>query len=180
MKFSLPLLLVAPLALAGCTTTSSDAPPSPSGRLVVMPGPRKSLAAFETDQRRCRAWADAHLDVTPQDAATDSTVKGAAAGTLLGAGAGAAIGSTQGQVGKGALIGAASGLLLGTVAGASAGERDAAQQQRRFDVAYAQCMKSAGNAVELPQRRSVVVVEDRPAEVVYERPVYGRTYYEPY
>jgi len=178
MKFTLPVLLLAPLALAGCTTTSSDAPPSPSGRVVVMPGPKKSLAAFDADQRRCSAWADAHLDVTPDDAAADSTVKGAAAGTLLGAGAGAAIGSTQGQVGKGALIGAASGLVLGTVAGASAGERDAAAQQRRFDVAYAQCMKTAGNSVELPQRRSVVVVDERP--VVYERPVYRRTYYEGY
>lgn len=179
MKIAIPLILLAPLALAACTTTS-DAPPAPSGRLTVMPGPKKSLAAFSADERKCQAWADSHLDQTPGEAAGDATAKGAVAGTLLGAGAGAAIGSTQGQVGQGALIGAASGLVLGTVAGAGAGEREAATQQRRYDMAYAQCMKAAGNTVDVPPpARRVVVVEDRPEPVVvYERPVYHRRYYE--
>ena len=177
MKRAIPLLVLAPLALTACTTT--DAPPAPSGRLTVMPGPKKSLAAFDADERRCRAWADGHLDQTPGQAGADTTVKGAAVGTLLGAGTGAAIGSTYGQVGSGALIGAASGLALGTLAGASAGDRDAAAKQRQYDAAYAQCMKTAGNSVELPQRRDVVVVEERPAPVVvYEGPYYRRHYYE--
>lgn len=171
------LLLAAPLALGACTTTSSDAPPAPSGRVMVMPGPNKSLSAFSADERKCRAWADNHLEQTPGDAAGDATAKGAVAGTLLGAGAGAAIGSTQGQVGSGALIGAASGLVLGTMAGASAGERDAAALQRRYDTAYAQCMKTAGNDVDMPQpQRRVVVVEERPPVVVYEAP-YRHGYY---
>jgi len=174
MKRSIVALMLAPLALTACATAPS-APPSP--RVAVMPGPKKSLAAFDADDRRCRNWADAHLDETPGEAAADSTARGALAGTLLGAGAGAAIGSTQGQVGSGALIGAASGLALGTLAGASAGNQSAAEVQRRYDIAYAQCMTSAGNSVQAPPpRRDVVVVEERPAPVV----VYGGPYYHHY
>lgn len=175
MKRSLVALLMAPLALTACATAPS-APPSP--QISVMPGPKKSLAAFEADERRCRNWADDHLDQTPGEAAADSTARGAVAGTLLGAGAGAAIGSTQGQVGNGALIGAASGLALGTLAGASAGDRSAAHVQRRYDIAYAQCMTAAGNKVDAPPpRRDVVIVEERPEPPVV---VYGGPYYHHY
>ena len=67
MKSTLPVLLLTPLLLAGCTTTSGQAPaPTPSGRIAVMPGPKKSLAAFDADERKCRAWADSHLDQTPE------------------------------------------------------------------------------------------------------------------
>lgn len=179
MKPSLVVALLAPITLAACATNPS-APPAPSSRVGVMPGPKKSLAAFDADERRCRQWADEHLDTTPGDASVDATARGALGGAALGAGTGALIGSTSGHVGQGAVIGAASGLVLGTLVGAANGDRAAGEQQRRYDIAYAQCMKAAGNTVDAPApvqvRREVIVEERRPVVVYEEDPIYVRRY----
>ena len=176
MKRTLVAVLLAPLALTACATHPNDAP---RPNIMVLPGAKKSMTSFENDERRCRVWAEDHMgEFTPGEAAADSTARSALGGAALGAGAGALIGSTQGQVGSGALIGAASGLVLGTLAGSSAGDRSAATVQRRYDIAYAQCMTAAGNTVQAPPRREVVVYEEvrevrTPAPVV----VYGGTYH---
>ena len=85
--------------------------------------------------------------LTPAQAATESGVGSAAAGTALGAGAGALLGAAAGAAGAGAALGAGVGLLAGTAAGASAAQQSAAQAQRRYDITYIQCMKAAGNKV---------------------------------
>ena len=47
----------------------------------------------------------------------------------------------------GAAVGAGSGLLGGTISGASAGQGYAWEAQRRYDIAYQQCMYAKGNQV---------------------------------
>ncbi|MBY0275402.1 hypothetical protein K2Z84_08675, partial [Candidatus Binatia bacterium] len=71
-------VLLAGWMLAACT-------PVPSGpHVMVYPGRGKSLYAFDADDANCRAWAASRVDESPQQAATDATVGGAAIGTLLG------------------------------------------------------------------------------------------------
>lgn len=82
--------------------------------------------------------------VFPKDAQdpNNKTATGAAAGTVLGAAAGAVLG---GRNGVGA--GAATGLLFGTAAGAGAADRSSMSLQRRYNIAYEQCMYSKGNQI---------------------------------
>ena len=140
-KLSIFLSLVALLMLVGCATI----PKGPS--VMVLPGAGKSFEQFQADDAVCRQWASQHIGVAPQEAAGQSTAKGAVAGTVIGAGLGAAIGSASGAAGTGAAIGAASGLLLGSAAGASAGEASGYEAQRRYDIAYEQCMYARGNSI---------------------------------
>jgi len=133
--------LVALLVLAGCATI----PKSPS--VMVMPGPSKSFEQFQADDAACRQWASQQIGISPQGAAAQSTAKGAVAGTVIGGGLGAAIGSASGAAGTGAAIGAASGLLLGLAAGAGAGQVSGYEAQRRYDIAYQQCMYAKGNSI---------------------------------
>ncbi|MGD0229600.1 MAG: YMGG-like glycine zipper-containing protein [Syntrophorhabdales bacterium] len=72
-------------------------------------------------------------------------------GTLLGAGLGAVIGAATGNVGAGAAIGGATGLVGGTAMGSDAGYASQYQLQRRYDIAYQQCMY-AGNRYPVRQR----------------------------
>ena len=127
--------------MAGCATI----PTGPS--VMVLPGAGKSFDQFQADDAICRQWASRQIGAAPQEAANQSTAKGAVAGTVIGAGLGAAIGSASGAAGAGAAIGAASGLLLGSAAGASAGQASGYEAQRRYDMAYEQCMYSRGNSI---------------------------------
>jgi hypothetical protein len=136
------LLLLLLLVLSGCATI----PEGPS--VLVLPGPGKSFEQFQTEDVICRQWATQQTGVTPQDAANQETLKGAAVGTLLGAGLGAAIGAAAGDPGLGAAIGAGSGLLGGTLIGADNGEASAEAAQNRFDIAYQQCMYAKGNRIQ--------------------------------
>ena len=116
-----------------------------------MPGPQKSMPQFRDDQLACQDFAQASLGGwTPNDAAANSAAASAAVGTLLGAAAGAILGSVSGQAGQGAAWGAGTGLLFGSAAGVNAAGYSQQETQRRYDVAYVQCMWSRGNSVPGP------------------------------
>ena len=122
--------LLGTLALGACAV---GPPPGPS--VAARPGKDKSVEAFQQDDATCRQYAAQTLgNVSPTDAANQTTANSAVAGTLLGAAAGAA-------------IGAGSGLLLGTASGAEAGNYSAASVQRGYDISYSQCMTSRGDQV---------------------------------
>ena len=127
------------LAVGGCATY----PSGPS--VMVLPAPGKSFEQFQVEDAICRQWAGQQIGMPPEEIANQNTVSGAAVGTVLGAGVGAAIGAASGNPGAGAAIGAGSGLLVGTAAGADAGQMSGGEAQRRYDIAYQQCMYAKGN-----------------------------------
>jgi len=129
------------LVMGGCATM----PTGPS--VMVLPPPGKPFEVFQEEDALCRQWAAQQIGQSPQETANQSTAAGAVAGTIIGAGLGAAIGSASGDVGSGAAIGAASGLIVGTSAGASSGRVYGWEAQRRYDIAYQQCMYAKGNQI---------------------------------
>jgi outer membrane lipoprotein SlyB len=129
------------LSLGGCVTV----PAGPS--VMALPGSGKSFEQFQADDATCRQWAGQQTGLPAQEVANQNTATGAVAGTAIGAGLGAAIGAASGNAGIGAAIGAASGLLVGTSAGASAGQAYGWDAQRRYDIAYQQCMYAKGNQI---------------------------------
>ena len=136
------LVLFLPLVLlSGCATI----PAGPS--VMVLPAQGKSFETFQVDDTACRQWALQQTGAAPSDVVHQNLAGGAAIGTLMGAGLGAAIGSAYGNAGAGAAIGAGSGLLLGT--GAATGPAYAAgwEVQKRYDLAYQQCMYAKGNKI---------------------------------
>lgn len=133
--------LVLALALGGCATM----PSGPS--VAVMPGPGKTFTQFQTDDALCRQWAGQRLGMAGPDDANRNTATGSVVGTVLGAGLGAALGAASGHAGAGAAIGAGTGLLLGTAAGANADQVSGWEAQRRYDIAYEQCMYAKGNQI---------------------------------
>jgi uncharacterized protein YcfJ len=130
--------IAAALTLSACT----QAPMGPT--VGVMPGPNKPFSVFQEDQAICRQFAEQQVGGAQQaeNTATTQTLIGAGVGTLLGAGLGAAIGG-----GRGAAIGAAAGAVGGTAVGASQAQGSTMSVQRRYDIAYEQCMYSRGNQV---------------------------------
>jgi hypothetical protein len=135
------LLFLAAVALVGCATM----PTGPS--VMVLPAAGKPFEVFQSEDFVCRDWAAAQIGQQPADAVNQNLVGGAAVGTLLGAGLGAAIGAASGNVGAGAAIGAASGLFGGTAMASGPAYSAGYEAQRRYDIAYQQCMYSKGNAV---------------------------------
>jgi len=140
LRKSIFLFLVL-LVLGGCATL----PTGPS--VMVLPPPNKPFEQFQAEDALCRQWAAQQIGLTPQEAVNQNTATGAVVGTAIGAGLGAAIGSVSGSAGAGAAIGAGSGLLLGTASGASAGQVYGYEAQRRYDIAYMQCMYAKGNQI---------------------------------
>jgi outer membrane lipoprotein SlyB len=135
-----PALLL--LLLGGCVTV----PPGPNVR--VMPGSDKSFDQFRADDFECRQYADQQVGgQSAAQAANNSAVASAAVGTLIGAAAGAAFNGSSG-----AAVGAGAGLLLGSAAGTSASQYSAVSLQRRYDLAYEQCMYAKGNQMPVAQR----------------------------
>ena len=129
------------LLFTGCATV----PTGPS--VMVLPGTGKSFEQFQADDAVCRSWALQQTGTEPGTAATRDTLTGAAVGAVVGAGLGAAIGAAAGHPGAGAAIGAGGGLLGGTAIGASAGQSTGYSVQRRYDMAYQQCMYAKGNQI---------------------------------
>lgn len=127
--------MAALFALAGC----AQRPLGPS--VAVMPAPNKPFQAFEEDQAVCKQYASQQV-AGQAERANNSAVGSALIGTVLGAGLGAAIGG-----GRGAAIGAASGAGVGTVVGANGSTYSNMSIQRRYDIAYSQCMYARGNQV---------------------------------
>lgn len=122
------------LLMAGCATV----PKGPS--VAVMPGVGKSFEQFVTDDRTCRLYADQSIGTNVTDAGAANVVGGAAVGTVVGAAAGALMGGHQ-EAGTGAGVGLLAGAAMGS------GNAGAVQygMQRRYDIAYEQCMYAKGN-----------------------------------
>jgi outer membrane lipoprotein SlyB len=159
---------VAALALlAGCAT------PPLGPNVYVQPGPNKDFAAFQQDQSLCTSYASQQVGGQSQQA-NNQAVGGAILGTVLGAGIGAAAGG-----GTGAAIGAASGAALGTGAGAGYSANAQYGIQRRYDIAYAQCMTAQGNKAPASQAAYTPAPGPYPA-YGYPYPYYaGYGYYGP-
>jgi len=131
IKPTLSVIAMAVLA-AGCAT----APLGP--RVAVMPAPGKPFEQFQVDDQVCRQYADQSVGAG-QQRVEDQAVATAVVGTAIGAVAGAAIGGHNGAAG--AAIGSGQ---------ANAGSWDL---QRRYDIAYQQCMYSRGNQLPGNYRR---------------------------
>ena len=135
------LLLVITVTLAACATI----PPGPS--VMVLPGSGKPFEVFQAEDFACKQFAAQQIGATPNDSANQNMVTSATIGTALGAALGAAIGAASGQAGAGAAIGAASGLFGGTLYGVDYGYAYGGEAQRRYDIAYQQCMYAKGNQI---------------------------------
>ncbi len=142
------LPLVAAVALSACASL----PTGPS--VMVLPAAGKPFEVFQTEELSCRQWAAQLLGIAPAAAANQSALGSAVVGTLVGAGLGAAIGAAVGNPGIGAAIGAGVGLLGGTAVGADAAALSGWEAQRRYDIAYQQCMYAKGNQIPGIVRRS--------------------------
>jgi hypothetical protein len=135
------LLGSAAVLLGGCATL----PTGPS--VMVLPAPGKPFEVFQAEDAVCRQWAAQQVGGAPGAPATQQTAVGAAVGTAVGAGLGAGLGALAGHAGTGAAIGAGAGLLTGAAAGANADQAAGWHAQRRYDMAYQQCMYAKGNQV---------------------------------
>lgn len=173
IRMSRPVLVLGTLLLGACAAAP---PPGPS--VMVLPGKDKSFAAFQQDDALCRQFASQRIGYgSPAEAANQSAINSAAAGTVLGAAAGAAIGAAVGNPAAGAAIGAGSGLLFGGAAGANAASLSAGTLQNLYDMAYVQCMYAKGEDVPhtLPGNASYAFA---PAPAYY--PYYPYAAYYPY
>ena len=170
-------------AVCGCATTMPQGP-----SVTVMPAQGKPFAKFQNEDAECRKWGEKSSGISAADAHNQSTFGGAAIGSLIGAGAGALIGSVSGNVGAGAAIGTGTGLLVGTATGADSGRVSAREAQRRYDIAYSQCMASHGNQIQQPAaapvpvyypRRRVIIVPAEQPPVYYMPPPPAPMYQQP-
>lgn len=138
-RVRLPILAVVGIAsmlLAGC----AQMPTGPS--IAVMPGPNKPFDVFMQDDQLCRGWAAHSIGIPGHDAAAERMLASTVTGAAIGAVAGAVAGGD-----RGAGTGAAIGTLIGATAGANQSAATAFDAQRRYDIAYQQCMYSKGNQV---------------------------------
>lgn len=138
------LLLIGFFLLAGCAT------PPPSGpSVMVLPGSGKSFDQFRYDDYECRQYSSTQTGgTTAQEASVNSGVKSAAIGTAVGAAAGGLMGGNSG-----AGVGAGVGLAAGALAGTGAAESSAYSLQRRYDIAYQQCMYAKGHQIPMAASR---------------------------
>jgi hypothetical protein len=137
---------ISAIALAGCATP----PEGPTVR--VMPAPGKPFEVFVADDQYCRSYASQSTG-NSTEAANTAAVGSAVAATALGAAAGALIGGNS----QGAGVGAGMGLLVGSAAGANQSGARGYGLQRRYDIAYEQCMYAKGNILPgqaIPYNRS--------------------------
>jgi len=121
--------------LAGCAMQ----PVGPTVR--VFPAPYKPFEVFQQDQYECGQYASGQV-AGLADRANNRALGSAAIGTALGLALGAATGD-----GHAATFGAVSGAAIGGTIGADQSERAGFSLQRRYDIAFAQCMYSRGNQV---------------------------------
>jgi outer membrane lipoprotein SlyB len=128
-------VLAAGLLLTGCATT-------PTGPMVrVMPAPNKPFEVFAQEQTDCEHYASDQVAGGAQ-AANNRALGATALGAVLGLGVGAATGS-----GRAATVGAATGGAIGAALGANQSSYASYSLQRRYDIAYSQCMYAKGNYV---------------------------------
>ncbi len=139
-KFS--LALVGLLALGACAVALPSAP-----TVLAVPGPGKTLEAFQQDDLACRQYASEHVSYAQAQAASQSATGNAILGTGIGAAIGALLGAAAHEPGAGAALGAGGGLLVGGSSGASVAQASSAGLQRQYDMAYLQCMVAKGDNV---------------------------------
>ena len=143
MNWTRGVLIFLALALtSGCAMM-------PTGPTVtVLPGPGKPFEVFQADDYACRQWALQQIGgASPSETANQNLATGAVVGTAVGAGIGALIGSVSGQAGAGAAIGAGTGLLGGMSVASGPAYDSGYQLQRRYNIAYQQCMYAKGNQI---------------------------------
>ncbi len=124
------------LGLSGCTTM----PQGPS--VAVMPAQGKPFDLFQQEDAQCRAWARQSLGPDAAQAGAQSMLGSAVVGTAVGAAIGGIAGGSR-AAGSGAAV----GLGLGSVAGAGRAQDTQRHLQRRYDIAYEQCMSAKGNII---------------------------------
>jgi hypothetical protein len=120
--------------LSGC----ASAPTGP--RVAVMPAPGKPFEIFAEEDRYCRDYAEQSIGESRNDAAAQNFAGAVVAGTAIGAAADAL--SNNGHGG-----GAATGLVAGSMIGAGESANASRDAQRRYDIAYEQCMYAKGNQI---------------------------------
>jgi hypothetical protein len=122
--------------LAGCA-------PMPTGpSIAVMPAPNKPFEVFVQEEQLCRSWAAYSIGQAGNDAAADAMLRSTVTGAAIGTIAGVMVGGER-SAGSGAAL----GTMVGATAGANQSSVTAWNAQRRYDVAYQQCMYSKGNLV---------------------------------
>ncbi len=102
----------------------------------------KPFEVFAEDDQVCRQFAQQQIGQGAANAQNQG-LGTAVAGTAIGTAAGALIGRSGG----GAATGAGVGLIAGSAIGAGETDRSSRGLQRRYDIAYEQCMYSKGNQV---------------------------------
>ena len=134
------MILGATLAvmLAGCASI----PTGPS--VAVMPASGKPFDQFQADNAICRQFAEQQMGANPNQVAREQVITGAATGAAIGAASGALMGNGHENQTE-SMAGA--GLIVGSAAGASAANASTMSLQRRYDIAYMQCMYARGNLV---------------------------------
>ncbi len=142
MRTRVLLLILSGVLLAGC---AASMPTGPS--VLVLPGSGKDFDQFRTDDAVCHRWALQQCGAATAQTPTDTVATGAAVGTVLGAATGAAVGAAAGDAATGAAVGSGIGLLGGTAAGADRATGEQWSMQRRYDIAYMQCMYARGNQI---------------------------------
>ncbi len=148
--------------LAGCAATIPNGP-----SVAVMPAPGKSFDLFVAEERECRQFAQQSIGISANQAATESAAKSMAVGTAIGAVAGALGGGHEG-----AGTGAAIGLLGGAAVGSGEARYSGHEAQRRYDIAYEQCMYAKGN--QIPHASSY-----QPRVIYSQPPAPAPSYYPP-
>ncbi|MFN5164872.1 MAG: glycine zipper family protein [Pseudomonadota bacterium] len=121
---------------AGC----ASAPSGPG--VTVLPGRGLPFEQFTRDDQQCRAWAAHSVGIPGHEAEARAVASTMAAGAAIGALAGAVVGGHH-DAATGAVAGAAVGAAV------AAGDRRASARdaQRRYDIAYQQCMHAKGHQV---------------------------------
>lgn len=125
------------LMLAGCASV----PTGPD--VMALPGTGRSFDEFRADDLLCRDFAFTQIGGKAREqAANDKILSNAAVGTAVGVLAGAAIGGRGG-----AGVGAGMGMAVGAASGAEAAQMSGYGSQRKYDIAYVQCMYGRGHRV---------------------------------
>src|SRR6266699_6492485 len=116
--------------LAGCAV-------QPTGPTVrVLPAPYKPFDVFQQDQYECGQYAGSQV-AGLADRANNRALGTAAIGTALGLALGAATGD-----GRAATFGGVAGATVGGTIAGDQSERAGFSLQRRYDIAFSQCIYS--------------------------------------
>jgi uncharacterized protein YcfJ len=105
-----------------------------------MPAPGKPFELFVAEEKTCRDYAEQSIGQSRNDAAAKNFVGAVVVGTAIGAAAGALGGGDHGNS-------AATGMLAGSMIGSGESANASGDAQRRYDIAYEQCMYAKGNQI---------------------------------